>query len=118
MITHGTDVSLPVGRWGIQQHLNIGAGRIVFQELERINQSIQNGTLFQNASLVASMKKAVESGCCLLLMGLVSDGGVHSHLSHLKALCDMADQFGVNDIAIHCFLDGRTSPDSVRLLRS
>ena len=110
----GLDVGLPDGQMGNSEvgHLNIGAGRIVYQELTRITKSIKDGDFFSNDALVSCMDKAVKSGKALHLFGLLSDGGVHSHVTHLYALLDMAKQKGVKDTFVHCFMDGRDVPPS------
>lgn len=108
----GEDVGLPDGQFGNSEvgHLNIGAGRIVWQELTRINKSIREGDFFSNATLKTAFEKASESGR-VHIMGLFSDGGVHSHNDHLFALLDMAKREGVKDAYVHAFTDGRdTSP--------
>ena len=93
-------------------HLNMGAGRIVYQELTRITKDIQDGELFKKPELVKAMENAKEPGHALHLMGLVSDGGVHSHNTHLYALLEMAKRFDVKNVFVHCFLDGRDVPPS------
>lgn len=109
LITCGEEVGLPKGQMGNSEvgHLNIGAGRIVYQELTRINKSIRDGEFFQNTVLLDAMKKAKEGGKKLHFMGLVSNGGVHSSQEHLYALCKMAEDNGVKDVFIHAFTDGR-----------
>lgn len=107
-------VGLPQGFMGNSEvgHLNIGAGRVVYQDFSLISRAIELGEFFKNQALVEVMRK-VGTDHTLHLMGLVSDGGVHSHISHLKALISMAKQNGIKKLAIHCFLDGRdTSPFS------
>lgn len=108
----GLDVGLPDGQMGNSEvgHLNIGAGRIVYQELTRITKSINDGDFFENEILVAAMQHAINNNSALHIMGLLSDGGVHSHISHLFALIDMAKKYGINNLYIHCFLDGRDVP--------
>ena len=103
----GEDVGLPDGQMGNSEvgHLNLGAGRIVYQDLTRINKSIREGQLAKNAVLVEAFNKA--RGKRLHFMGLVSDGGVHSHQDHLVALCDAAKAAGVEDLMVHAFTDGR-----------
>jgi 2,3-bisphosphoglycerate-independent phosphoglycerate mutase len=111
----GQAVGLPEGIMGNSEvgHMNIGAGRIVYQDLLRINKAIADGSFSINAVLQAAISKVVQKGSTLHLMGLVSDGGVHSHLTHLMALIDMARQAGLNKVHIHAILDGRdTPPDS------
>ena len=113
LITHGEKVGLPEGQMGNSEvgHLNIGAGRVVYQELARINKAIRDRTLHKNSKLLNALNHAVANRKQVHLMGLVSDGGVHSHLNHLKALCDIAQTVGCEKIFIHAFTDGRdTSP--------
>ena len=115
LITCGEAVGLPDGQMGNSEvgHLNIGAGRIVYQELERINVAIRNGEMAQNETLLQAFKIANERKCTLHLIGLVSDGGVHSHLNHIKALCSLAQEYMVQEVMIHAFTDGRdTDPKS------
>jgi len=115
LITCGEAVGLPAGQMGNSEvgHMNIGAGRIVYQELMRINNAIKNKTIDQNESLLATLRYAKENERPLHFIGLVSDGGVHSHISHLKALCQIAHDFGLKNIFIHAFTDGRdTDPKS------
>lgn len=109
LLTDGEHVGLPHGQMGNSEvgHLNIGAGRIVYQELSRINKSIEDGDFFQQSVLVDAMKLAKERDSSLHFIGLVSDGGVHSSLEHLKALCTMAQSFDLNQVFIHAFTDGR-----------
>jgi 2,3-bisphosphoglycerate-independent phosphoglycerate mutase len=110
----GEDVGLPAGQMGNSEvgHLNLGAGRIVYQELTRINKAIADGTLATNAALVKFLGALKASGGALHLMGLLSDGGVHSHQEHLYALVRAAKDAGLAKIFIHCFMDGRdTSPN-------
>jgi 2,3-bisphosphoglycerate-independent phosphoglycerate mutase len=108
----GLDVGLPEGQMGNSEvgHLNIGAGRVVYQELTRITKSIKDGDFFENESLVKAMNNAKLDGRKLHVMGLLSDGGVHSHINHLKGLIDMAKKNGLDDIFVHAFLDGRDTP--------
>jgi 2,3-bisphosphoglycerate-independent phosphoglycerate mutase len=105
----GRSVGLPDGQMGNSEvgHMNLGAGRIVYQELERINQSIASKEFFERPALNDFMAHVKSSNRPLHLMGLVSDGGVHSHLEHLKALCSMADTFDLKEVYIHAFTDGR-----------
>jgi len=108
----GEDVGLPDGQFGNSEvgHLNIGAGRIVWQELSRINKSIKDGDFFENSVLTEAFEKARNNGR-IHFMGLFSDGGVHSHNNHLFALLKMAKQYGLRDTFVHAFTDGRdTSP--------
>ncbi|MDR1571991.1 MAG: 2,3-bisphosphoglycerate-independent phosphoglycerate mutase [Clostridiales Family XIII bacterium] len=108
----GSDVGLPDGQMGNSEvgHLNMGSGRIVYQDYTRISKAIDDGDFFENAALKAAMDGAVSRGRALHLMGLVSDGGVHSHNSHLYALLRMAKARGVERLYIHAFLDGRDTP--------
>lgn len=105
----GTDVGLPQGQMGNSEvgHLNIGAGRIVHQELSRINMACTDGSIEQNPVLAAAMDNCIDNDRPLHLMGLLSDGGVHSHIDHLEALVTMAAKRGVRDIRIHAITDGR-----------
>lgn len=109
LVTYGEEVGLPEGQMGNSEvgHLNIGAGRIVYQELARINKAIREGTFQKNETLVAALQKARKNGQAVHIMGLVSNGGVHSHINHLKALCDVTTDHGLEDVYIHAFLDGR-----------
>ncbi len=109
----GLDVGLPEGQMGNSEvgHLNFGAGRIVYQEITRIDKAIKDGSFFQNQVLLEAMNKVLENNSALHLMGLVSDGGVHSSLNHLYALLRLAKEKGVEKVYIHAFMDGRdTSP--------
>lgn len=115
LVTCGTQVGLPEGQMGNSEvgHLNLGAGRIVYQELERINVAIRSGNFNQNPLLLQTIDYALSNNKKLHLMGLVSDGGVHSHISHLKALVDLCTKNGLQNILIHAFTDGRdTDPKS------
>lgn len=115
LITCGESVGLPDGQMGNSEvgHMNIGAGRIVYQELMRINKAIEHKELHNNAALLDILNYAKTNGKPLHLMGLVSDGGVHSHVNHLMALCDIAKENGLVEIYIHAFTDGRdTDPQS------
>lgn len=109
LTTHGEAVGLPEGQMGNSEvgHLNIGAGRIVWQELARINKAIREGVFRRHPVLQKAFQQAKATGKRLHFIGLVSDGGVHSHLGHLKALCDAAYAHGVPEIFIHAFTDGR-----------
>ncbi len=110
----GLNVGLPDGQMGNSEvgHTNIGAGRIVYQELTRITKSIEDGDFFQNPAFVGAIDKAVKNGSALHLMGLLSDGGVHSHNSHLYALLKLAKERGCKKVYVHAFLDGRDVPPS------
>jgi len=108
----GLSVGLPEGQMGNSEvgHLNIGAGRIVYQELTRINKSIADGDFFENEEFLRAIAHTQKHGSSLHLMGLCSDGGVHSSLEHLKALIKLADDKGLKDVYVHAFLDGRDTP--------
>ena len=111
----GLDVGLPAGQMGNSEvgHTNIGAGRVVFQDLPRISKAIDDGSFFENPAYVRAMDACREHDSSLHLMGLLSDGGVHSHLEHLFALMKMARDRGLEKVYIHAFLDGRdVSPTS------
>ncbi len=110
----GLDVGLPDGQMGNSEvgHTNIGAGRIVYQELTRITKSAQEGDMDKNPALLKAMENAKENGKALHLMGLLSDGGVHSHNTHLYALLEMAKRQGLEKVFVHCFMDGRDVPPS------
>ncbi len=110
----GLDVGLPDGQMGNSEvgHTNIGAGRIVYQELTRITKSAEEGDMEKNPALVHAMQSAKENGKALHFMGLLSDGGVHSHNTHLYALLKMAKKTGLEKVFVHCFLDGRDVPPS------
>lgn len=115
LITCGEAVGLPDGQMGNSEvgHLNIGAGRIVYQELQRINVAIREGELERSPVLNAAFNEAKKTGKTLHFIGLVSDGGVHSHIDHIKALCSLAQKNNVPDVAVHAFTDGRdTDPKS------
>lgn len=107
----GMAVGLPEGQMGNSEvgHTNIGAGRVVYQELTRITKSISDGDFFENPALTAAIRKAGANGGTVHLMGLLSDGGVHSHISHLFALLELCRREGVKP-CVHCFLDGRDTP--------
>ncbi len=108
----GLNVGLPEGQMGNSEvgHLNLGAGRVVYQDLTRINLSVDDGSLQKNRVLSDTLSKLKTRGAKLHLMGLLSDGGVHSHIQHLFALIEMAQQAGISKICIHPFLDGRDTP--------
>ncbi len=110
----GGAVGLPDGQMGNSEvgHLNLGAGRIVYQDYAKINKSIKDGSFSENIILINAMKKAVDKDGALDLLGLVSDGGVHSHIKHLYALIDLAVDSGVSRIFVHAFMDGRDTPPS------
>ncbi len=105
----GKDVGLPDGQMGNSEvgHLNIGAGRVVFQELSRITNEIENGNFFDNKVFLYAIDHAKKTGGALHLLGLLSDGGVHSHIEHLKGLIKLANKNNVEKVYLHCFLDGR-----------
>ncbi len=108
----GLNVGLPDGQMGNSEvgHTNMGAGRVVYQELTRITKSIEDGDFFENEALVNAVKKSVEAGKSLHLMGLMSDGGVHSHNSHIFALVELAKRLGQDKVYLHCIMDGRDVP--------
>ncbi len=108
----GEDVGLPDGQMGNSEvgHLNLGAGRVVFQELTRISRSIRDGSFYNNDVLLNALDWVKEKGTALHLMGLLSDGGVHSHIKHLYALLELARHQGVKNVFVHAFLDGRDVP--------
>jgi 2,3-bisphosphoglycerate-independent phosphoglycerate mutase len=109
LVTCGEAVGLPDGQMGNSEvgHLNLGAGRVVYQELQRINVAIRNGSFSKNEQLLQSIRYAKQTNKPLHLLGLVSDGGVHSHTSHLKAICDTCKAEGLTEVYIHAFTDGR-----------
>lgn len=108
----GMAVGLPEGQMGNSEvgHLNMGAGRIVYQELTRITKEIQDGDFFKNEALLHAVKNAKDNGTALHLFGLLSDGGVHSHITHLFGLLELAKREGLENVYVHCFLDGRDTP--------
>ena len=108
----GLAVGLPDGQMGSSEvgHLNIGAGRIVYQDLVRITKSIEDGDFFENEALLKAVSNAKEKGTSLHICGLLSDGGVHSHITHLYALLELAKRQGLEKVYVHCFLDGRDTP--------
>ena len=111
----GMDVGLPEGQMGNSEvgHLNIGAGRVVYQELTRITKSIKDGDFYTNEFLTNAVKNAIDNNKNLHLFGLLSDGGVHSHINHLYALLKLAKDMGAKQAFVHCFMDGRdVSPTS------
>ncbi len=105
----GMDVGLPEGQMGNSEvgHTNIGAGRVVFQILPKISRDIENGDFFKNEVYIKAIDDAVKNGKALHIMGLLSTGGVHSHLNHIFGILDMAKQRGAEKVFVHCFLDGR-----------
>ncbi|MGN0419527.1 MAG: 2,3-bisphosphoglycerate-independent phosphoglycerate mutase [Acetatifactor sp.] len=108
----GMAVGLPEGQMGNSEvgHLNMGAGRIVYQELTRITKEIMDGTFFENPALLKAVNNCKEKNSALHLMGLLSDGGVHSHNTHLYGLLELAKRNGLEKVYVHCFLDGRDTP--------
>ena len=110
----GLDVGLPDGQMGNSEvgHTNIGAGRIVYQELTRITKSIEDGDFFENEALLKAVENAAQEGKALHIMGLLSNGGVHSHNTHMYAIVELAKRKGVKNVFVHAFLDGRDVPPS------
>ncbi|MCI8497207.1 MAG: 2,3-bisphosphoglycerate-independent phosphoglycerate mutase [Clostridiales bacterium] len=110
----GMDVGLPDGQMGNSEvgHTNIGAGRVVYQELTRITKSIQDGDFFENEAFNAAVDNCLKNGTALHLIGLLSDGGVHSHNTHLYALVELAKRRGLDRVFVHCLMDGRDVPPS------
>lgn len=108
----GMSVGLPDGQMGNSEvgHLNMGAGRIVYQELTRITKEIQDGTFFENEALLEAVENCKKNNSSLHMYGLVSDGGVHSHNTHLYGLLELAKRNGLDKVYVHCFLDGRDTP--------
>lgn len=108
----GLAVGLPDGQMGNSEvgHLNMGAGRIVYQEFTRITKEIEDGDFFKNEALLTAMRNAKENNSSIHFMGLLSDGGVHSHNTHLYGLLEMAKREGLEKVYVHCFLDGRDTP--------
>lgn len=109
LVTYGEDVGLPHGQMGNSEvgHMNIGAGRTVYQDLLRIDKDIASGSFYENEQLVAMMSEAKSGSGRLHFIGLLSDGGVHSQIDHLLALLDMSQNQGIKDVFVHAFLDGR-----------
>jgi 2,3-bisphosphoglycerate-independent phosphoglycerate mutase len=109
LITCGEAVGLPDGQMGNSEvgHLNLGAGRVVYQELQRINVAVRDGDFYRNEVLLASIRHAKENNKPLHLLGLVSDGGVHSHINHLKAILSLCVIEDFRNVYIHAFTDGR-----------
>ncbi|WMJ80638.1 2,3-bisphosphoglycerate-independent phosphoglycerate mutase [Clostridium sp. MB40-C1] len=110
----GLAVGLPEGQMGNSEvgHLNIGAGRVVYQSLTRITKSISDGDFFENEALLKAVDNALNNKSSLHLLGLLSDGGVHSHIEHLKGLLELAKKKGLEKVYVHAFLDGRDTPPS------
>ena len=112
ILTSGLNVGLPEGQMGNSEvgHTNIGAGRIVYQELTRITKSIEDGDFFSNPELVGAIENCKKNNSKLHIMGLLSDGGVHSHIRHLYAILELAKRKDFEDVYVHCFMDGRDTP--------
>jgi len=113
--TDGENVGLPNGQMGNSEvgHLNIGAGRVVYQDLVKINRACKDGSILENQEIVAAFEYAKSKGVDVHFMGLVSDGGVHSSIEHLFKLCDISKHYGIENTFVHCFMDGRdTDPKS------
>ena len=111
----GENVGLPDGQMGNSEvgHLNIGAGRVVYQDLVKINKAVEDGSILDNPRIKQAYEYAAKTGKAIHFMGLTSDGGVHSSLDHLFALCDIAKKYGLEKVFVHCFMDGRdTDPRS------
>ena len=115
----GENVGLPDGQMGNSEvgHLNIGAGRVVYQDLVKINRACADNSIMKNPEIVSAFSYAKENGKNIHFMGLTSNGGVHSSLVHLFKLCDIAKEYNINNAFIHCFMDGRdTDPKSGKAL--
>ena len=114
----GLEVGLPAGQIGNSEvgHLNIGSGRIIYKSLTRISKSIADGDFFTNPVLVKVMDETLAGGKALHILGLLSDGGVHSHIEHIIALLEMAQQKGLAKVYVHAFLDGRDVPPQSALI--
>ncbi|HEY5562544.1 MAG TPA: 2,3-bisphosphoglycerate-independent phosphoglycerate mutase [Clostridiaceae bacterium] len=110
----GLEVGLPKGQMGNSEvgHLNIGAGRVIYQELTRISKAVEDGDFFKKEEFIFAIDEAIKGGTSLHLLGLLSDGGVHSHIDHLKALIKLASDKGLKKVFLHMFLDGRDVPPS------
>ena len=108
----GLFVGLPDGQMGNSEvgHMNMGAGRVIYQELTKITKSIQDGDFFQNQEFLAAVENCKKHDSALHLFGLVSTGGVHSHLTHIYGLLELAKRNGLEKVYVHCFLDGRDTP--------
>ena len=108
----GLSVGLPDGQMGNSEvgHMNMGAGRIIYQELTKITKSIEDGDFFENKALLAACENVKKNDSALHLMGLVSDGGVHSHITHIYGILELAKRQGIEKVYVHCFLDGRDTP--------
>ncbi len=118
LFSSGEAVGLPDNQMGNSEvgHLNIGAGRVVYQEFTRISKAIREGDFFKNEILISAVKNVIKNNSCFHIMGLVSDGGVHSHISHLKALVELAKKNNLKKLHIHAFLDGRDVPPRSAIL--
>ena len=115
LLASGENVGLPDGQMGNSEvgHLNIGAGRIVYQDLVKINRACKDGSILKNPEIVSAYEYAKSNGKSVHLMGLTSNGGVHSSLDHLFTLCDISEKYGIKQTFVHCFMDGRdTDPRS------
>ena len=108
----GLAVGLPDGQMGNSEvgFMNMGAGRIIYQELTKITKSIEDGDFFENKALLAACENVKKNNSALHLMGLVSDGGVHSHITHIYGILELAKRQGIEKVYVHCFLDGRDTP--------
>ena len=108
----GLDVGLPDGQMGNSEvgHTNIGAGRVVFQDLPKITKAIEEGTFFENKEYRAAVQNALDNGTALHIFGLMSDGGVHSHYKHIHAMVELCCRMGLKRVFVHCFMDGRDTP--------
>ena len=108
----GLAVGLPDGQMGNSEvgHMNIGAGRIIYQDLTRITKAIEDGDFFENKGLLTAIENCKKNNSDLHLWGLLSDGGVHSHITHLYGLLEMAKKHGLTNVYVHAFLDGRDTP--------
>ncbi|HWR72175.1 MAG TPA: 2,3-bisphosphoglycerate-independent phosphoglycerate mutase, partial [Nitrospirota bacterium] len=113
----GEAVGLPAGQMGNSEvgHLNLGAGRVVYQDITRITKAIRDGEFSRNPAFLSAMEAVKKNGAALHLMGLLSDGGVHSHIDHIKAVLDLAEAQGLKQVFFHAFLDGRDTPPSSAL---
>src|SRR5574344_589074 len=115
LIASGESVGLPDGQMGNSEvgHLNIGAGRVVYRDLVKINRACKDGSIMKNPEMVSAFSYAKETGKKVHFMGLTSNGGVHSSLDHLFKLCEISKEYGLKNTFIHCFMDGRdTDPKS------
>ena len=108
----GMDVGLPDGQMGNSEvgHMNLGAGRVVYQDFTRITKSITDGDFFENEAFINTVDRAVSAGQAVHVMGLMSPGGVHSHEDHLHAMVELAERRGAKEVYVHAFLDGRDTP--------